>query len=151
MTSWTMKKAEQQRIDTFRLWFWRRLLRVPNQSILKEINPEYLFEGLMLKLKLQYFGRVMQRCQLIRKDPGAGKDWSEEEKGMTEDEMVGWYHWLSAPECEQSLGDGEGQGSLACYSPLGHKELDMTEWLNNNKTLNQTGLQVTGNPRRLQW
>ena len=67
---------------------------------------------------------------LIGKDPDAGKDWRQEQKGMTEDEMVGWYHWLKGHEFEQALGDGEGQGSLECYSPWGHKELDTTEWLN---------------------
>ena len=77
--SWTMKKAEHQRIDAFELWCWRRLLRIPwtarrsNQSILKEINTAYSLEGLTLKLKLQYFGHLM-RSQLIRKDPDAGKD-----------------------------------------------------------------------------
>ena len=77
--SWTIKKAECQRIDTFELWCWRRLLRVPwiarrsNQSILKEISPEYSLEGLMLKLKLQYFGHLMRRAD-IGKDPDAGKD-----------------------------------------------------------------------------
>ena len=77
---WTVKKAERRRIDTFELWCWRRLLRVPwiamrsNQSILKEINPEKSLEGLMLKLKLQYFGHLNRRARLIRKDPDAGKD-----------------------------------------------------------------------------
>ena len=69
---------------------------------------------------------------LIRKDPDAGKDWRQEEKGMTEDEMVEWHHRLYGHEFEQAPGDGEGQGSLECCSPWGHKELDMTEWLNNN-------------------
>ena len=92
--SWTIKKAECQRIDAFELWCWKRLLRVPwaarrsNQSILKEINPEYSLEGLMLKL--QYFVHL---SQLIGKDPDAGKDWGQEEKGATEDETVGWHHW----------------------------------------------------------
>ena len=75
------------------------------------------------------------RIQLIRKDPDAGKDWRWEEKGMTEDEMVGWHHWLNGHEFEQALGDGEGQGGLACCRPQGHKESDMTEWLNNNKVI----------------
>ena len=80
MKSWTVKKAEWQRIDAFELWCWRRLLRVPwtarrsNQTILKEINSEYSLEGLMLKLKLQYFSHLMQRAKLTGKDPGAGKD-----------------------------------------------------------------------------
>ena len=90
--SWTVKKAECQRIDAFELWCWRRLLRVPwtarrsNHSILKEISPGCSLEGMMLKLKLQYFGH------LIGKDPDAGRDWGQEEKGTTEDEMAGWHH-----------------------------------------------------------
>ena len=72
---------------------------------------------------------------LIRKDPDAGKDWKQEEKGIKEDEMVGWHHWLNGHEFEQTLGDGEGQGSLACRSPWGYKELDMTEQLNDNSYL----------------
>ena len=67
---------------------------------------------------------------LIGKDPDAGKDWRQEEKEMTEDEMVGWHHWLNGHEYEQASGAGDGQGSLACCSPWGHKELDMTEQLN---------------------
>ena len=77
----------------------------------------------MLKLKLQYFGKD----RLIRKDPDAGKDCRQEEKGMTEDEMVGWYHRLDRHELEQTPGDGEGQGSLVCCSSRSHKESDMTE------------------------
>ena len=98
--SWTIKKAECQRIDTFELWCWRKFLRVPwtarrsNQSILKEINPECSLEGLMLKLKLQYFGHLMWRADYISKDPDAGQDWGQEEKGTTEDEMAGWHHRL---------------------------------------------------------
>ena len=84
----------------------------------------------MLKLKLQYFGYWMQRNQFIGKDPDAGKDWRQEEKGMTEDEMVGWQHRLDGHEFEQALGAGDRQGSLACSSPWGHKESDMTELLN---------------------
>ena len=89
--SWTIKKANHERINAFVLWCWRRLLKVAwtarrsNQSILKKINLEYSLEGLMLKL--QYFGHLMQR--LIRKDPDAGEDWMQEEKGTTEGEMVG--------------------------------------------------------------
>ena len=84
-----MKKAEHRRIDAFELWCWRRLLRVPwnarrsNQSILKEINPGISLEGMMLKLKLQYFGQLMR---------DAGRDWGQEDKGTTEDEMAGWHH-----------------------------------------------------------
>ena len=135
--SWTIRKAECRRIDAFELWYWRRLLRVPwtarrsNQSILKEISPEYSLEGLMLKLTLQYLGEPDAKNWLIRKDPDAGKDWRQE-KGETEDEMMGWHHWLNGQEFEQTLGDGERQGSLACCNPRSHKELDTTEWLNNN-------------------
>ena len=92
--SWTVKKDEHQKTDAFELWCWRRLLRVPwiarrsNQSILKEISPGCSLEGLMLKLKLQYFGHLMQGLD-SGKDPDAGRDWGQEEKWMTEDEMVG--------------------------------------------------------------
>ena len=136
--SWTIRKVERQRIYALNLWCWRRILRIPwtarrsNQSILKEINPQYSLEGLMLKLKLQYFGRLMRKSQLIWKDPDAGKDWRQEDKGMTEDEMVGWHHRLNGHEFQQTRGDGEGQESLACCSLFGYKESDMTEQLNNN-------------------
>ena len=91
--SWTIKKAEHQRIDASELWYWRRLLRVPwtarrsNQSILKEISPEYSLEGLMLKLKLQYLGHLMGTADSFVKTLMLGK-----EKGTTEDETVGWHH-----------------------------------------------------------
>ena len=133
--SWTIKKTEHQKIDAFELWCWRRLfLSVPwtarrsNQPILKEINPEYSLEGLMLKLKLQYF------VHLSTELTDAGKDWRQEEKGSTEDKMVGWHHRFSGHEFEQTPGDGEGQGSLVCYSPWGCKESDTTEWPNNNNS-----------------
>ena len=104
--SWTVKKAERQRIDVFELWCWRRLLQVPwnarrsNQSILKEISPGISLEGMMLKLKLQYFGPLMQRVDSLEKTLDAGKDWGQEEKGTTEDEMVGWHHRLNGHESE---------------------------------------------------
>ena len=132
--SWTLKKGERWRIDAFELWCWRRLLRVPwtarriNQSILKEISPGCSLEGLMLKLRLQYFGHLMWRGDSFEKD--AGKDWGQEEKGTTEDEMVGWHHRLNGHGFEQAPGDGDGQGSLASCSSWGCKELDMTERLN---------------------
>ena len=93
----TVKKAEHRRIETFELWCWRRLLRVTwtarrsNQSILKEISPGISLEGMMLKLKLQYFGHLMRRVD-SGKDSDAGRDWGQEEKGTTEDEMAGWHH-----------------------------------------------------------
>ena len=103
--SWTIKKVGCQRIDAFELWCWRGLLRVPwtvwrsNQSILKEIKPEYSLEGLMLKLKLNTFASL--REELTPKDPDAGKDWRREQKGTTEDEMVGWHYWLNGHEFEK--------------------------------------------------
>ena len=95
--SWTIRKAECQRIDAFELWCWRRLLRVPwtarrsNQSILKEISPGCSLGGLMLKLKLQYFGHLMRRTDSLEKTL-TGKDSRREEKGATEDKIVGWHH-----------------------------------------------------------
>ena len=102
--NWTIMKAEHRRIDTFELWCWRRLLRVPltarrsNQSILKEISPGCSLEGLMLKLKPQYFGHLMQRFDSLEKNPDAVRDWGQEEKGTTEDEMAGWHHRLDGHE-----------------------------------------------------
>ena len=96
--SWTIKKAELQRIDAFELWCWRRLLRVlwtarrSNQPILKQISPEYSLEALMLKLKAPILRPPDVKSWLIRKDPNAGSNWRWEEKGTTEDEMVGWHH-----------------------------------------------------------
>ena len=133
--SWTINKAQHRRIDAFELWCWRRLLRVPwttrrsNQSILKEISPEYSLEGLMLKVKLQYFDHLMQRTDSLEKTLML-EDWSREEKGMTEDDMVGWHHRFNGHEFEQALGVGDGQGSLVCCSPWGRKELDTSEQLN---------------------
>ena len=89
-----MKKAEHRRIDAFELWCGRRLLRVPwtarksSQSILKEISPDISLEGMILKLKIQYFGHLMRRVDSLEN----GRDWGQEEKGTTEDEMAGWHH-----------------------------------------------------------
>ena len=140
--SWTIKKAEHQRIDANKLWFCRRLLRVPwtsrisNQSILKEIKPEYSLEELMLRVKLQYFGHWMWRpccCESLK----VGVDGlllvvveSLKDKG--------WWDGLMASltQClyfEQALGDSGLQGSLDCCNPQGHKELNPTEQLHKNK------------------
>ena len=133
--SWTIKKAEHRRIDAFELWCQKRLLRVPwterwsNQSILKEINPEYSLEGLILKLKLQYFGHLMQRADSLEKTLMLGKSegrtrmGQQEMRWATRDEMVGWHHWLNGHEFEQTLEDSEGQRSLACCSPRGRKRV----------------------------
>ena len=131
--SWTVKKAEHW-IDAFELWCWRRLLRVPwtarrsNQSLLKEINPEYSLEGLMLKLKLQYFGLLMRRTDSFKR-LWCWKDWRQEEKKTTEDEMFGWHHQLNGHVFGWTLEVGVGQWGLACYSSWGLKELDMPEGL----------------------
>ena len=133
--SWTIKKAERQEIDAFELWCWKRLLRVPwtanrsNQSILKEINPEYSLEGLMLKL--QYFGHLMRGTNSLEKTLMVGKIEGRKKSGRQEDEMAGWHHQLNGHEFVQIPGDGEGQETLACCSPWGGKESDMTESSNN--------------------
>ena len=125
--SWMVKKAEHWRTDSFQLWCWRRLLRVPwtarrsNQSILKEISPEYSLKGLMLKLKLQYFGKLKRRVDSLEKILMLEKNWGQEEKWVTEDEMAGWHHWLS-----EHQGSSDGQRSLACCSSWGCKESNTT-------------------------
>ena len=96
--SWTIKKAERQRIDAFELWCWRRLLRVPwtprrsNQLILQEISPECSLEGLMLKLKLQYFGHLMQRTDSLEKTLMLGKIEGRRRRGQQRKKMIGWHH-----------------------------------------------------------
>ena len=133
--SWIIK-TECRRIDAFELWCWRRLLGVPwtarrsNQSILKEISPEYSLQGLITEAETLILWLPDVKNWLIGKDSDAGKDWKWEEKGMTEDEMVGWHHWLNGHEFEQAPGVGDGQGGLACYSPWGGKGSDTTERLN---------------------
>ena len=134
--SWTIKKAEHWRIDASKLWCWRRLLRVPwttrrsNQSLLKEMSPEYSLEGLMLKLRAPILWPPDVKNWLIGKDPDAGRDWGQEEKGTTEGEMAGWHHWLDGRESEWTPGVGDRQGGLACCDSWGCKESDTTEWLN---------------------
>ena len=131
--------AEHQRIGAFEPWCWRRLLRVPwtarrsTKSILKEISPEYSLEGLGAEAEAPVLWPTDVISWLIGKDPDAGKYCREEEKGTTEDEMVGWHHWLNGHEFEQAPGVGDGQGSLTCCSPWGRKESQLTEWLNKNK------------------
>jgi len=138
--SWTIKKAEHQRIDAFELWCWRRLLRVPwtarrsNQSTLKEISSGCSMEELMVKLKLQYFGHLMWTADSLEKTLMLGniegrrtRGWQDE---MTEDDR-GWVdHRLNGHGFGWTLGVGDGQGGLACCSSWGCKELDTTERLN---------------------
>jgi len=117
--SWTRKKAEHQRFDAFELWCGRRLLRAPwtarrfNQSTLKEISLEYSLEGLMLKLKLQYFGwaNSLEKTLVIGKTESTRGHWRQEGKWVTEDVMVGWHHWFNGHELKPTPGDGKGQGS----------------------------------------
>ena len=134
--SWTVEKAEHRRIDSFELWCWRRLLRVPwtarrsNQSILKEISPGCSLEGLMLKAETPILWPPHAKIWCIGKDSHAGRDWGQEEKGKTEGEMAGWHHWLNGHEFEWTPGVSDGQGGLACCDSWGHKESDTTEQLN---------------------
>ena len=134
--SWTMKKAEHCQTDAFELWCWRRLLRVPwtsrrsNQSILKEISPGCSLEGLMLRLKLQYFGHLMWRVDSLEKTLMLGGIGRQEEKGPAEVEMAGWHHRLDGHEFEWIPGVGDRQGGLACCNSWGRKESDTTEQLN---------------------
>ena len=113
--SWTIKKAEQPRIDPFEPWSWKRLLRVPlkarrsNQSILKEIIPEYSLEA-----EAPILWPPDGNSWLTGKDPDAGKGCRQKKKRVTEDEMVGWHHLFNGHELGQTPWDGEGQGSLVC-------------------------------------
>ena len=124
-------------------WLWTVVLEKTLESPLdcKEIQPvnlkgnqSWIFIG---KTDAEAETPILQppdaKNLLIEKDPNAGKDWRQEEKGVAEDEMIGWHHRLNGHEFESSLGVGDGQGSLACCSPWGHKEFETTEWLNNNK------------------
>ena len=133
--SWTIKKAESRRIDAFELWCWRRLLRVPwtarrsNQSILKEISPGCSLEGLMLKLKLQYFSHLMWRADSLEKTLMLGKIEGKRRRGR-QDEMVGWHRRLDGRGFGWTPGVGDGQGGLACWGSWGRKKSDTTECLN---------------------
>ena len=142
--SWTIKKAEHQRIDAFKLWCWRILFRVPlttrrsNQSILKEINPEYSLEGLMLNLKFQYFGHLMQRVDSLEKILMLGKTECRRRRGW---QRMRWLDGIidsNEHEFEQTLGDGEGQGSLPCCSPWVTKsQTGLSDWTTTWPSLNQ--------------
>ena len=133
--SWTVKKAEHQKIDVFELWCWTRLLRVPwtarrsNQSILKEISPGYSLEGLMLKLKLQYLGHLMRRVDSFEKTLMLGGIGGIRRRGR---QKMRWLEGLtdSMGMSLSTLGVGDGQGGLACCGSWGLKESDTTEGLN---------------------
>ena len=135
--SWTIKKADWWRMDAFELWCWRKLLRIPwnarksNQSIQKEISPEYSLEGLMLKLNLQYFDYLMQRTDSLEKTLMLEKIEGRRRWGW---QRMRWLDGITnRHEFEHVPGVGDGQESLVCCSPWGGKESDMTEWLNWTK------------------
>ena len=133
--NWTVKKAECQRITAFELWCWRRLLRVPwtarrsNQPILKAIGPGCSLEGMMLKLKLQYFGHLMWRVDSLEKTLMLGGIGGRRKRGRQRMRWLmaspTWWH-----EFEWTLGVGDGQGGMACCNSWGCKESDTTERLN---------------------
>ena len=136
--SWTVKKAERQRIDAFELWCWRRLLRVPwtarrsHQSILKEIGPGCSLEGLMLKLKLQYFGHLMRRIDSLEKTLMLGGIGG---RRRSRRQRMRWLDGITDSvnvESEWTPGVGDGQGGLSCCNSWSRKESDTTEWLNWN-------------------
>ena len=134
--SWTIKEAECWRIDAFELWCWRRLLRVPwttrrsKQSILKEVSPEIFIGRTDAEAEAPILWPPDGKSWLIGKDFDAGRDWGQEEKGTTEDELAGWHHWFNGRESEWPPGVGNGQGGLACCDSWGRKESDTTERLN---------------------
>ena len=147
--SWTVKKAECRRIDAFDLWCWRRLLRVPgtarrsNQSILKEISPGCPLEGMMLKLKLQYFGHLMWRVDSLENTLMLGGIGGRRRRGR---QRMRWLDGITdSMDSEWTPGVGDGQGGLACCDSWGRKESDTTErrnWTELNWTVHPG--QVTG-------
>ena len=124
--SWTVKKAEHRRIDTFELWCWRRLLRVPSTArrsipVNPKGNQSWILIGVTdAEAEAPILWPPDSRSRLFGKDTDARKDWRLEEKGTTENEMIGWHHRLNGHEFEKALGVGDGQGSLACCSLWGH-------------------------------
>ena len=134
--SWTIKKAECQKIDAFKLWCWRKLLRSPLnckeiQSVHPKENQSWVFTGRTdVEAETLILWPPDAKSWLIGKDPDAGKDWGQEEKGMTEDEIVGWHYRLDGHGFGWTPGVGYEQGGLVYCSPWGHKESDTTEWLN---------------------
>ena len=137
--SWTIQKVERWEVDAFELWCWRRLLRVPwtarrsNQSVLKEISPEYSLEGLMLKLKLQYSGYLMQRIDSLEKTLMLGGTGGKRRRGWQRMRWLDGITRLNGREFEWTPGVGDGQAGLACCYSWGCKESGTTEWLNWTK------------------
>ena len=133
--SWTIKKVECWRIEAFELWCWRRLESPLDRKEIQPVHPKgnqsWAFIGRTdAKAETPILQPPDAKNWLIGKDPDAGKDWGQEEKGMTEDEMVGWHHWLDGHELQWTPGTGDGHGGLACCSPWSCKESDTTGWLN---------------------
>ena len=134
--SWTIKEGEHWRTDAFELWCWRRLWRESLdcnkiQPVHPKGNQSWIFVGrTVAEAETPILWPPDAKNWLTGKDPDAGKDWRQEEKWMTGDEMVGWHHRLSGHESEQAPGVGDGRGSLVCCSPWRHKESDTTERLN---------------------
>ena len=133
--SWAIKKAERQRLDAFELWCWRRLLRVPwtarrSNWVNSKGNKPWIFIG---RTEAEAESPIIwppdAKSWLIWKGPNAGKDGRQEEKRMTENEMVGWHHWLNGHEFRWTPGASDGEGGLVCHGSQGHKELDTTERL----------------------
>ena len=132
--TWTVKKAKHQRIDVFELWCWRRLESPLDCKDIKPVNPKgnqsWIFIGRTdAEAEAQMLWPPDVKNWLIGKEPDAGKDWRQEEKRETEDEIIRWHHWLRGHEFEQVPGVSDGQDTLACCSPLDHKVLDTTEQL----------------------
>ena len=133
--SWTVKKAERRRIDAFESWCWRRLSSPLDCNKIQPVHSKgdqsWVFFGRTdVEAETPVLWPPDAKSWLIRKDSDAGRDWGQEEKGTTEDEMAGWLHWLDGHEFEWTLGVGDGQGDLACCSSWGCKESDTTERLN---------------------
>ena len=134
--SWTVKKAERRRIDAFELWCWRRLLRIPwiarrsNQSIIRQISPVCSLEGLMLKLKLQYFSHLMWRADSFEKTLMLGKIEGRRRRGQQKMRCLDGITELMDMDFGELWEFCDGQWGLACCSSWHHKKLDMTEWLN---------------------
>ena len=136
--SWTVKKAEHWRIDAFELWCWRRLESPLDCKEIQPVHSEgdqpWVFIGRTdAKAKTPVLWPPHAKSWLIGKDSDAGRDWGQEEKGTTEDEMVGWHHRLNRNGFGWTPGVGDGQGGLECCDSWGRKELDMTERLNRTE------------------
>ena len=135
---WTIKKTERWRIDAFELWCWGRFESALDSKEIQPVHPKgnqsSVFIGRTdVETETPILRPTDLKSWLIWKDPDAGKDWRQEEKGTTEDGMVGWHHQLNGHRFWWTLGVGDGQGGLACCSSWGRNKLDTTEWLNRTE------------------